>query len=185
MSASCGGCRYPALECPCCCKQKAVLQGLINRVSGYECYLRTFTVQASCQNLNNATTFTNIVGGDNLNYRLRYVHDAVSKINLWPAVGCECSMSPYPITLHKTQGDCWGAVPVPGEDALVPFCEWLSSTYNTDGDFTTGGICLSVADLITETGKTTQTSLAALKGAIDWTTEIRKTYGSILATLPC
>ena len=127
MSANCtGGCNYPALECPCCCKQKAVLQGLINRVSGYECYLRTFLVPASCQGLSNATVYTNVIGGENPNYRLGYTHQTISRVNLWPAIGCNCSMVPYPQPLYKSQGDCWGIVPGPGANALVPFCTYLN-----------------------------------------------------------
>lgn len=189
-------CPYPALECPCCCKQKAILQGLINRVSGYECYLRSIVVPASCQGLTLNSTFPNIIPGENSNYRLSFIYatdftfgqtpapvpdsDPTDTINLWPAIGCQCSFTPNPITLYKSQGDCWGALPIPGGNALIPFPTYLANTYGTN-------VLASVNALISNTtpSASVHTSLAALKGASEWASEVRKIYGSILMTLPC
>jgi hypothetical protein len=190
MSSADCNCPYPALECPCCCKQKQILQGLINRVSGYECYLKSIIVPASCQGMVLSTTYSNIIQGENPNYRLRFIYSSTftgglpgsdiiptDKINLWPAIGCQCSFTPNPVTLFKSQKDCWGTLPVPGANAMVSFPIYLTNTYGA-------ATAASVNSLIA--GATSGTSsLGALKGAVDWTSEVRRIYGSILMSLPC
>jgi hypothetical protein len=188
MSSDCN-CPYPALECPCCCKQKQILQGLVNRVSGYECYLKSIIVPASCQGLTLGATFNGIVGGGNPNYKLSYIYadytgssfiadtTPTATINLWPAIGCRCSFSANPVPLYKNQGDCWGALPIPGANGLVSFPLYLQNTYGS-------ATLSSVNALITGTTNTSRT-LATLKGAAEWTAEVRRVYGSILMSLPC
>jgi hypothetical protein len=179
MSADCS-CPVPALDCPCCCKHKAVIQGLLNRVSGYECYLKNFLVPASCQGLSNATTYADIIEGNHHEYRLSLVHGGLSNVNMWNPVGCRCVFRNYPQPLYRANADCWGHVPMAGGNSLQYFTEFLKENYSQ----TNPTIVEDVSELINGNSFDT-VRLDVIRGAVDWTTEIRKVYGSILMTLPC
>ncbi len=172
------GCAIPSLECPCCCQQRAVLTGLLKRVSGYECFLRNFLVPASCQGMSNFASFAGIIGGRNKKYRLSLATTEISTILMWPAIGCDCQFAPYSQALFKTDGDCWGTTPIAGTGLnIVPIAEFLDNAYGS-------GAFLATHSLLTNT-TTMNVTLRAIRGAVDWTSEVRKIYGSILSALPC
>jgi hypothetical protein len=186
-------CAYPALECQCCCKEKAVLQGLMNRLNGYECYLRTFVVPASCQNLPWSAKLAAdnaIVGGGNPRYVLHtYVVGgaSLSTIKVWPTVGCKCDFSKVSQAVYKLENDCWGALPNNGETGVVPVLKYLSGKYH----YKTGTEATSVTSVmyngLTNTTSLTgdQTRFGVLKGALEYIAEAKRHYHTILTSLPC
>jgi hypothetical protein len=190
-------CVYPALECSCCCKEKAVLQGLMNRLNGYECYLRTFVVPASCQNLPwsaQLATDNSIVGGGNPKYVLdRYVVGSatLSTIKVWPTVGCKCDFSRVSQAVYKLDNDCWGALPNSGETGVVPILKYLSGKYQlkTINPNEVTQIAVTQAMHLLLTNQTTVdgrgTRFGVLKGALEYIAEAKRHYHSILTSLPC
>jgi hypothetical protein len=185
-------CAYPALECPCCCKEKAVLQSLMNRLNGYECYLRTFVVPASCQNLPWSARLATggvIVGGGNPKYALdKYVvgEATLSTIKVWPTVGCRCDFSKVSQAVYKLDNDCWGAIPNVGTTSILPVLKYLSGKYQSKT-----GLLASVTEemhgllTVDPTATAEQTRFGVLKGALEYIAEAKRHYHTILTSLPC
>lgn len=185
-------CAYPALDCPCCCKEKAVLQSLMNRLNGYECYLRTFVVPASCQNLPWSAKLAKdntIVTGGNPKYALdRYiVGDAtLSTIKVWPTIGCRCDFSKVSQALYKLNDDCWGAIPNTGATSILQILNYLSGKYQSRTGFTdsiTDHMHNLLARGLTASGDDTR--FGVLKGSLEYIQEAKRHYNSILTSLPC
>jgi hypothetical protein len=186
-------CAYPVLDCPCCCKEKAVLEGLIKRVSGYECYLRTFVVPASCQSIPwSAPTMPvgTIVTGGNASYNLGTLivgeTDTLSHIKVWPAIGCRCKFSGISQALFKLDNDCWGPMPVTNSTGFESVGQYLSGKYQSRTQ-TTNNFTSVVHDLLSHPAGSDadRNRFGVMKGAIEYLQEARRHYNSILTSLPC
>jgi hypothetical protein len=188
-------CAYPALECACCCKEKAVLQGLMNRLNGYECYLRTFVVPASCQNLPWSAKLAAdgvIIGGANTKYGLnKYVNGgSISTIKVWPTIGCKCDFSQVSQALYHLNDDCWGSIPDTTSTGLVKMNVYLSGKYQFKTG-TAGSVAGIIGQVLANGSGAEQTlngeqaRFGVLKGAIEYIQEAKRHYHTLLTSLPC
>lgn len=185
-------CSYPMLDCRCCCKEKDVLNGLIARLNGYECYLRTFAVPASCQNLPWSAQLANtgvIIPGGSPIYGLNnlIVGGTLSTIKVWPAIGCNCEFSRVSQAIFKFQSDCWGATPIANGTDRINMAQYLSGKYRVLGGFATAAIEPEIRGLLANESTVTapQSRFAVVKGAIEYIQEAKRHYHSILSNLPC
>lgn len=180
-------CDYPVLDCPCCNKEKAVVEGLIKRTSGYECYLRTFAVPASCQNLPWSAQLGKIGPGGNAKYNLAdyVVGGKLSFVKVWPTVGCRCDFSIVSQQLYKLDNDCWGAIPVQAGTGVVPIVQYLSGKYHSKTMGSDGPVIPTVSNLLREENAQDKVRFGTVKAALEYLTEVRRHYNSILTALPC
>lgn len=184
----CVGCAYPELECACCCKEKAVLEGLITRLNNYEFYLRTFAVPASCQKLPWSARLISadtMIGGANPKYAIsKYVTGGnLGLIKLWPTVGCNCRFSCISMKFYKLDNDCMGVIPTNGSGGFVPMSTYLSDKYYSMTGMGATYIALSI--IKAQVIKKENTRFGLILGAIDYIQEAKRFYNSLLISLPC